>query len=483
MPKSSAQMRVGSYLNDRYKIIRELGRGGFGRAYLAEDTHRYREQCVLKEFAPDVGSDYELRKAEELFEREAGILYKLKHPQIPQFHALMKVRSEGKDSLFLIQEYIDGESYWQLMQRSHRFTEEDANQLLLEILPVLDYIHSLKLIHRDISPDNLLLRRSDRKPILIDFGCVKQAANALSRSTGGNATLIGKIGYAPHEQIHQGRAYPNSDFYSLAVTIIVLLTGKKPQDLYNSRDASWNWRNEVKISSNLGRILDKMLAHNPSDRYQSASDIIQALQQQNSSAIRSVISRINTLVLAPNRSKERNIDSELTFTEIVYKAKNIVVASSIRAWSLTKKLSIDLYQYIRNNLPEKSRNNSPEKSSRRNTKPARFNWLQKTLAIVLGVIIIPASLAFGLVSGAISQLISDISSISFPNKDTARQEKINQKLAKTKIDPSVFYQQVDRIFYTRYPKLKNVLLTDKPEHRKYREKWYQIAEDLLASKQ
>jgi serine/threonine protein kinase len=479
MPKSSAQVRVGSYLNDRYKIIRELGRGGFGRAYLAEDTHRYREQCVLKEFAPDVESDYELRKAEELFEREAGILYKLKHPQIPQFHALMKMRSEGKDSLFLIQEYIDGESYWQLMQRSHRFTEEDATQLLLEILPVLDYIHSLKLIHRDISPDNLLLRRNDRKPILIDFGCVKQAANALSRSTGGNATLIGKVGYAPHEQIHQGCAYPNSDFYSLAVTIIVLLTGKKPQDLYNSHDASWNWRNEVKVSSNLGKILDKMLAHNPSDRYQSASAIIQALQQQNSSAIRSVISRINTLVLAPNRNNNIGSDSEITFTTIADRAKNIVVISLAQSWSLAKKWSIYLYESIRENLPEKS-----NRKNTKPTKPDRHNWIQRSLAIVLGAIIIPGSIAFGLVAGWFSQLkLPDFSAISLQNKDRSRQEKINQKLTKTKVDPSSFYQQVDRIFYARYPQLKKVQLTDKPEHRKYREKWYQIAEDLLASKQ
>ncbi|MGL5877451.1 MAG: protein kinase domain-containing protein, partial [Xenococcaceae cyanobacterium] len=139
MPKSSAQLRAGSFLNDRYKIIRELGRGGFGRAYLAEDSHRYREQCVLKEFAPDVESAYELRKAEELFEREAGILYKLKHPQIPQFQALLRTRIEGKDSLFLVQEYIEGESFWQLFQDNRRFTESDVTELLLELLPVLDY--------------------------------------------------------------------------------------------------------------------------------------------------------------------------------------------------------------------------------------------------------------------------------------------------------------------------------------------------------
>jgi len=72
---STSALRDGVILNNRYHILRQIGRGGFGRAYLAEDTQRYRELCVLKEFAPQVESDRELRKAEDLFEREAGILY------------------------------------------------------------------------------------------------------------------------------------------------------------------------------------------------------------------------------------------------------------------------------------------------------------------------------------------------------------------------------------------------------------------------
>ena len=116
MAKTSALLRDGTILNDRYRVIRQIGRGGFGRTYLAEDTQRYREKCVLKEFAPQVESDRSLRKAEELFTREAGILYKLKHDQIPRFEALLKTRVDGKDCLFLVQEYIDGDSYWDFAQ-------------------------------------------------------------------------------------------------------------------------------------------------------------------------------------------------------------------------------------------------------------------------------------------------------------------------------------------------------------------------------
>jgi serine/threonine-protein kinase len=474
MPKSSAQVRVGSLLNDRYKIVRELGRGGFGRAYLAEDTHRYREQCVLKEFAPDVESDYELRKAEELFEREAGILYKLKHPQIPQFQALLRTRVDGKDCLFLAQEYIEGDSYWQLLQQGHRFDETEVTQLLLLILPVLDYIHSLKLIHRDISPDNLLLRRVDRKPILIDFGCVKEAANAISKKTGGNATLIGKIGYAPQEQIQQGRAFANSDLYSLAVTIIVLLTGKKPQDLYNSYNATWNWRKDLKISSNLAKVLDKMLAHNPGDRYQSAKDVIEALQQENSSAFRKVISRINTLVVAPNRDKNNYNDPELSFTGIVIKTQTSLVWLLSKAWSITSKSIAYLYRAISQKLTEKSKHKNIQ-----NSQVSRFN-IRRFSALIAGAILLPATITFAVVTGWISNFkMPDLSVLSLPKREQSRQAKINQHLADAKINAGSFYQQVDRIFYTKYPQLKGVQLTDKPQHRKYREKWYQIAEDLL----
>jgi serine/threonine-protein kinase len=472
MHKSSAQLRAGSFLNDRYKIIRELGRGGFGRAYLAEDTHRYREQCVLKEFAPEVESTYELRKAEELFEREAGILYKLKHPQIPQFQALLRTRVEGKDSLFLVQEYIEGDSYWQLLQDGHRFTESDITELLLELLPVLDYIHSLKLIHRDISPDNLILRRSDRKPILIDFGCVKEAANAISRSTGGNPTLIGKVGYAPHEQIQQGRSFPNSDLYSFAVTIIVLLTGKKPQDLYDSHNAIWNWRSHAKVSSSLAKILDKMLAHNPNARYQSATDIIKALQTQETSGIKSVISRIHTLVLAPNRDKN-NIAPEERFIEIASKVRNNLVWTLGQGWSLLKNTTASIYRFVTRSI---EKNSSRRQNNNKATRPS-FN---KFFAAIAGFILLPGIVAFATVTGWLSNFkLPDFPSISLQNREQQRQNKINQRLQASNIDPSKFYQQVDRVFYNKYPQLKGVPLTDKPKHKQYREKWYAIAEELL----
>ena len=279
----------GMLLGDRYRIVRLLGQGGFGRTYLAEDINRFSEPCVLKEFAPQVRGTYALQKAEQLFEREAGTLYKLQHPQIPRFRELFRVKLQDEGHLFLVQDYVDGQTYRALLdtrkRQGQRFNEAEVQQLLVQILPVLDYVHSMGVIHRDISPDNLIWRSSDSMPILIDFGGVKQvAAEAESQFTQAApgqvpsfATRLGKVGYAPNEQMQMGMVSPHSDLYALAATALVLLTGKEPQQLIDQHSMSWNWRREVNLSPHFSAILDKMLSYRPSDRFQSAREVMQAL--------------------------------------------------------------------------------------------------------------------------------------------------------------------------------------------------------------
>jgi serine/threonine-protein kinase len=281
-------VQPGRILGERYVIVRQIGQGGFGRTYLAEDSNRFRELCVLKEFSPQVQTPYVLQKAEELFQREASVLYKLQHPQIPRFREMLKVNLDGKEYLFLVQDYVEGQTYNSLLntrkQQGLKFTEIEVRQLLQQILPILEYIHSLGVIHRDISPDNLILRNSDQLPVLIDFGGVKQVAAAVAsqyyQSGAGSpavGTLLGKIGFAPPEQMQSGMVYPHSDLYALAVTVLVLLTGKQPQELLDTYNLTWQWRREISLSPSLGQIIDRMLAPAVGDRYQSARQILDAL--------------------------------------------------------------------------------------------------------------------------------------------------------------------------------------------------------------
>lgn len=283
----STSICPGMILRNHYHIMRQLGHGGFGRTYLAEDQHRFNELCVLKEFAPQVQGSYSLQKSQELFEREAQILYQLEHPQIPCFRELFREKIDGKGYLFVVQDYVKGLTYRELItqykSRGTRFGELEVTQLMLQLLPVLEYIHSYGVVHRDISPDNIIRRQADGLPVLIDFGGVKQIKAKVDSELGVRhlpptpATRLGKLGYAPEEQMQMGIASPHSDLYSLAATIVVLLTGKEPQHLIDSYHLTWNWRSQTSVSPKLAAILDKMLAYKPGDRYSHASQVVQAL--------------------------------------------------------------------------------------------------------------------------------------------------------------------------------------------------------------
>jgi serine/threonine protein kinase, bacterial len=287
-----SQVTVGVTLGDRYRITKEIGQGGFGRTYLCEDVNRFNELCVLKEFAPQVQGTALLTKAQQLFEREAGVMYRLQHPQIPMFREMFRVNRGGAGQLFLVQDYVAGDNYQQLLrqklQQGKKFTEDEITEFLTQILPVLGYIHSLGVIHRDISPDNLIKRSSDGLPVLIDFGGVKQVAvNAATQYMSGNLghsevpTRLGKVGYAPNEQMQRGVVFPHSDLYALAATTLVLLTGKEPPDLIDPQNFTWNWREYISLSPTLASVLDRMLQLRPNDRFESAQDILTALNSGN----------------------------------------------------------------------------------------------------------------------------------------------------------------------------------------------------------
>lgn len=274
----------GTSINNRYEIQKILGQGSFGRTYLASDIQRFGDFCVLKEFLPYNRAEYAIQKSRELFEREARVLYQINHPQIPKFLAWFT----EQERLFLVQEYVNGKTYSHLLheriaQQGQAFSEAEVIQWLKDLLSVLDYLHNIQIIHRDISPENVIFSHDQSKPILIDFGLVKETITQIwsvdpdSPQEYTQASIIGKYGYAPPEQIRLGQCYPSSDLYALAVCAVVLLTGKKPK-LLMDQSLEWQWHSYVDISADLTEILDKMLADKPRQRYQSAQEILTELQ-------------------------------------------------------------------------------------------------------------------------------------------------------------------------------------------------------------
>ncbi|MDJ0731584.1 MAG: serine/threonine-protein kinase [Crocosphaera sp.] len=281
-------------LGGRYLPSKLLGKGGFGAAFLAKDRFTPTMRlCVVKQFQPEGNLNTQaLAIAQKLFEREAIILEELgsQHPQIPRLYAFFPLvvpnhlTKEEEQFFYLVQELIEGEDLETELKRKGVFRESEIVVVLHEILKVLKFIHDNNCIHRDIKPSNIM-RDQQGRLYLLDFGAVKQltatAGNPQKRSTG-----IYSMGFAPPEQMQGSTVYPATDLYALATTCLNLLTGKAPEELYDSYNNCWNWKPHVtKISDSLANILDRLLLPSPSDRYQSASAVLDALDSSQSQGI------------------------------------------------------------------------------------------------------------------------------------------------------------------------------------------------------
>ncbi|HHP7231289.1 MAG TPA: protein kinase [Xenococcaceae cyanobacterium] len=269
-------------LNNRYQILKTLGRGGFGETYLAEDTNMPSgRKCVIKQLKPIVQRPQIPQWTQERFQREAAILEELgeENRQIPRLYAYF---SENKQ-FYLVQEWIEGETLTQKWQREGNLSCREIKNILIKLLPVLDYIHSRRIVHRDLKPDNIIIQAKDSLPVLIDFGAVKEAmaTTAEHHNSSALSASIGTPGYMPSEQA-AGRPLYSSDLYSLGLTAIFLLTGKSPQELeVDSQTGEIIWHQYAEAADpNLLAILDKAIRFHPRDRYATAPEMLTALQPQ-----------------------------------------------------------------------------------------------------------------------------------------------------------------------------------------------------------
>lgn len=268
-------------LKDRYKIIRELGAGGFGKTYLAADTQRPGQpQCVVKQLMPVCEDSEFLQVARRLFHVEAEILEKLgHHDQIPQLLAYFE---EDKE-FYLVEEFIPGPALSEELFLRRKLSEAEVIDILRGILQTLLFVHQQGVIHRDIKPSNIIRRQADHQLVLIDFGSVKQIQPQVVKAQDGNLALttltiaIGTGGYAPLEQL-AGQPRFNSDIYALGIVAVQCLTGISPKQLkQDPASGKILWRTLAEVEEPLAAILDKMIHCLWTDRYQSAADVLQDL--------------------------------------------------------------------------------------------------------------------------------------------------------------------------------------------------------------
>ena len=266
-------------LAGRYQIVEKLDRGGFGQTFRAKDIQRPGHPlCVVKQLKPKVDDPATLQVAKRLFDREAKTLHQLgEHDQIPRLLA----HFEQDEEFYLVQELIEGQTLDQELTSGKQLSEDRVMGLLKDILQVLSWVHQQNVIHRDIKPTNLIRRSRDGKIVLIDFGAVKEVS-AQAASVPGQTILtvsVGSPGYMPSEQT-QGRPRLSSDIYAVGMVGIQALTGLSPKQLPEERQTGEIiWRDRVQVSEKLAKVLEKMVRHDFSLRYQNATEALQALEQ------------------------------------------------------------------------------------------------------------------------------------------------------------------------------------------------------------
>ncbi|MBD1881472.1 protein kinase [Coleofasciculus sp. FACHB-T130] len=291
-------------LNNRYRIIQTLGSGGFGNTFLAEDTHMpSRRRCVIKQLKPMANNPQMFQMAQDRFQREAAILEAMGEgsDQIPKLYAYFSEAGQ----FHLVQELIEGKTLTKKVQTQGLVPESQVKEILVSLLPVLDYIHSKGIIHRDIKPDNIIIRQRDGKPVLIDFGAVKESMGAAVHPGNAPASIvIGTPGFMPPEQ-GVGQPVFASDIYSLALTAIYLLTGKLPQDLpTDPRTGEILWhQSAANVSPGFVAVLDKAIQSHPRDRYSTSREMLDALQSGATPTVASAggagVSNMATVAVSP----------------------------------------------------------------------------------------------------------------------------------------------------------------------------------------
>ncbi|GAX36515.1 serine/threonine-protein kinase [Nodularia sp. NIES-3585] len=290
-------------LNNRYQVIQVLGAGGFGETFLAEDTHMpSRRRCVIKQLKPIANDPKTYQMIQQRFEREAATLEYLgdSSDQIPKLYAYF---SEN-ELFYLVQEWIQGPTLTDIVEAKGYESETTVQEILLSLLSVLDYVHSKGIIHRDIKPDNIILRDTDNKPFLIDFGAVKETIRSVDSSSHHptRSLVIGTPGYMPTEQAI-GRPVYATDIYSLGLTAIYLLTGKHPPELQiHLQTGEIIWQEFVPdISPHLAEVINQAIQPHVSDRYSTASKMLYALKSASDISLQSSITNA-TVSLSPAKA-------------------------------------------------------------------------------------------------------------------------------------------------------------------------------------
>jgi serine/threonine protein kinase len=268
--RSKTSLHTGILLQERYRIVKELGRGGFGAVYRAWDTRLNKAVAVKEnlEISPE---------AQRQFAREALVLASLSHPNLPRVTDHFSLPDQGQ---YLVMDYVEGNDLESRVREKGVIPLDQALTWILQVAEALEYLHGQEppVFHRDIKPSNVRITPQG-KAMLVDFGLVKVSAPQLRTTMGARAI---SPGYAPPEQYGHGRTDARTDIYALAATLYRIVTGQDPAEsvLRITGDilipaAKLN----VNVPAQISQVIERGMALDPQERFASASAFKAALQK------------------------------------------------------------------------------------------------------------------------------------------------------------------------------------------------------------
>ncbi|MCP9771981.1 protein kinase [Synechococcus sp. Tobar12-5m-g] len=448
----------GVVIADRYRLEVELGQGSQGTLWRASDQLAAEAPMVLRQ----LGQDQDQPGLQALWSRLQGVL----HPQLPRFG---EVISRGGD-LWLVREWQGGRSFQDLIEaRRERQLVFGAGEVLLllrQLLPALAVLHGQELVHGDLSPANLLRRDRDGLPVLLDFGLTRAQSSAAAGGT---------PGYAPPELARGETAQPWMDLYSLGVVALVMLSGEEPAQLLDPGSLAWRWPAGLALDPPLKAALERLISADPSRRFASASQALEAFQQLPMPESTGPVPRADrTVVLVPTALEPSPPDPPTLPAQ----------ASSPQA-PQPQPLELPRLEPDPQAPPPPQPPRLPPRTRQQDKEEAVEGRLWPLVVALVLSAVVGISLGWWLLGRSKAPASSPTEAslqlpASLPPAEVDQRQQLLNRLRALQVNRGWFLKLVDASLLAQYPERGGRLPGDSLEDAPFRKVWNELAEEWLA---